>query len=101
MHTLALENNGTVWGFGLNDDKALGRYTAEEEDAFEPGRMELSEKAIQISAGDSHSAALTSDGKVFACGTFKVSAMYLCLVYILNYYYGKMISICVFFSTGH
>ena len=27
---------------------------------------------VAISAGDSHSAALTDDGRVFACGVFRV-----------------------------
>ncbi|CAL8100832.1 unnamed protein product [Orchesella dallaii] len=71
MHTIVLEDNGSVWSFGLNDDKALGRFTKEEEDAFEPGKVDIKKKVTQISAGDSHSAALTEDGEVYAWGCFK------------------------------
>lgn len=73
MHTLALEADGTVWSFGVNDDLALGREAEEEEDAAEPGKVKIPGKVVQqISAGDSHSAALTTDGVVYAWGTFKV-----------------------------
>jgi regulator of chromosome condensation len=72
LHTLVLGVRGEVWTFGCNDDKALGRETAEEEDAFTPGLVDLPKKAVQVSAGDSHSAALTEDGNVFGWGTFKV-----------------------------
>ncbi|KAK2082250.1 Regulator of chromosome condensation [Saguinus oedipus] len=33
-----------------------------------PGKVELQEK---VSAGDSHTAALTQDGRVFLCGSFQ------------------------------
>lgn len=38
-----------------------------------PGKVELQEKVIQVSAGDSHTAALTEDGRVFLWGSFRVS----------------------------
>lgn len=34
--------------------------------------MELQEKVVQVSAGDSHTAALTEDGRVFVWGSFRV-----------------------------
>lgn len=34
--------------------------------------MELEEKVVQVSAGDSHTAALTEDGRVFVWGSFRV-----------------------------
>ena len=37
-----------------------------------PGKVELQEKVIQVSAGDSHTAALTEDGRVFLWGSFRV-----------------------------
>jgi len=72
MHTVVLDEDGKVWTFGVNDDQALGRVTKEEEDGFEPGIVNLPKNIVQISAGDSHSAALTEDGEVYAWGTFKV-----------------------------
>lgn len=60
--------------FGCNDEGALGRNTSDKEDAeFIPDVVELPGKVIQISAGDSHTAALLEDGKVYAWGTFRVS----------------------------
>lgn len=38
-----------------------------------PGKVELAEKVVQVSAGDSHTAALTEDGVVFIWGSFRVS----------------------------
>ena len=37
-----------------------------------PGRVDIAEHIVQISAGDSHTAFLSDDGQVFACGTFRV-----------------------------
>lgn len=37
-----------------------------------PGLVELQEKVVQVSAGDSHTAALTEDGRVFVWGSFRV-----------------------------
>lgn len=38
-----------------------------------PGKVGLDEKVVQVSAGDSHTAALTEDGAVFIWGAFRVS----------------------------
>ncbi|KAL6092296.1 hypothetical protein STEG23_017864 [Scotinomys teguina] len=35
-----------------------------------PGKVELQEKVVQVSAGNSHTAALTEDGRVFLWGSF-------------------------------
>jgi len=74
MHTVCLNKAGEVWTFGCNDEGALGRPTPEEEETFIPGKVEIDGKVVQISGGDSHSAALTEDGKVFAWGTFRDSS---------------------------
>lgn len=63
-----------VLTFGCNDEGALGRNTADKEDSeFTADTVDLPGKVIQISAGDSHTAALLDDGRVFAWGTFRVS----------------------------
>ena len=41
---------------------------------MEPGKVELEEKIVQISAGDSHTAALTQSGNVMGWGSFRVIA---------------------------
>ncbi|KAK5640322.1 hypothetical protein RI129_011133 [Pyrocoelia pectoralis] len=72
MHTMCLTKMGRVLTFGCNDEGALGRVTTDREDAeFTPGEVELPEEVVQISAGDSHSAALLKDGRVFIWGTFR------------------------------
>lgn len=73
-----------VLTFGCNDEGALGRVTDGLEDAeFKAAEVELPGKVIQISAGDSHTAALLDDGRVFAWGTFRVNT-YICLSYEIN-----------------
>lgn len=37
-----------------------------------PGKVELDERVVQVSAGDSHTAALTEDGTVYIWGAFRV-----------------------------
>ncbi|CAH1119730.1 unnamed protein product [Phaedon cochleariae] len=74
MHTVCLTKEGKVLTFGCNDEGALGRVTEGKEDAeFEADIVELPSKVIQVSAGDSHTAALLDDGRVFAWGTFRDS----------------------------
>lgn len=64
-----------VYTFGCNDEGALGRDTSEEGSETRPGLVELEEKIVQVSAGDSHTAALTDDGRVFLWGSFRVSRL--------------------------
>ena len=42
----------------------------EEEECCVPALVDLPSKAIQISAGDSHTAALTEDGHVYIWGKY-------------------------------
>ncbi|KAF4532349.1 hypothetical protein B566_EDAN003652 [Ephemera danica] len=74
MHTVCLHKSGEVSTFGCNDAGALGRETKEDSEELEPAKVSLPGKAIQVSAGDSHSAALLEDGKVYAWGSFRVTA---------------------------
>lgn len=62
-----------VYTFGCNDEGALGRETTEEGSETVPGKVVLDQKVVQVSAGDSHTAALTEDGTVFIWGAFRVS----------------------------
>ncbi len=91
-----------MYTWGCNDQKALGRNASGLQDTIlieprfifsflfyfyflrrggetdeasaVPGLAEgLAEvEVVALSAGDSHTAALTSDGRVFACGCFRV-----------------------------
>lgn len=100
LHTLAITESGQVISFGCNDDFVLGRPItqgdnmdevsgadsddefiedlAENEDDLEEVLSctplpvkEIKEKAIKVSAGDMHSAALCANGKVYIWGHFK------------------------------
>ncbi|KAK9513559.1 hypothetical protein VZT92_027085 [Zoarces viviparus] len=71
MHTVCVGETGHVYTFGCNDEGALGRDTAEEGSEMVPGKVTLEEKVVQVSAGDSHTAALTEDGTVYIWGSFR------------------------------
>jgi len=73
MHTICLTKDGEVWSFGCNDEGALGRSIEDDEEGFTPGKISLpaGTSIVQITAGDSHSAALDSKGKVYYWGTFR------------------------------
>ncbi|XP_008321817.1 regulator of chromosome condensation [Cynoglossus semilaevis] len=71
MHTVCLSVSGSVYTFGCNDEGALGRETSGEGSEMAPGKVALEEKVIQVSAGDSHTAALTETGQVYLWGTFR------------------------------
>ncbi|KAI1894924.1 hypothetical protein AGOR_G00120770 [Albula goreensis] len=71
MHTVCLSETGNVYTFGCNDEGALGRDTTEEGSEMSPGKVELAERVVQVSAGDSHTAALTEEGAVYICGSFR------------------------------
>ncbi|CAK1595156.1 unnamed protein product, partial [Parnassius mnemosyne] len=73
MHTVALDSDGKVWTFGCNDEGALGRNTNGEKDEGTPKTVTLPKKAVAISAGDSHTAALLDNGDVYAWGAFRDS----------------------------
>lgn len=71
MHTVCLSETGLIYTFGCNDEGALGRDTSEEGSEMVPGKVALNEKVVQVSAGDSHTAALTEDGSVYIWGSFR------------------------------
>lgn len=73
MHSLYLTLDGGVWSFGCNDEGALGRDTSEEGSEYARKKVDLPGECIRITAGDSHSAFLLRDGRVFACGSFRDS----------------------------
>lgn len=75
MHSLCLTKAGEIWSFGCNDEGALGRDTSEEGSENKPRKIDLEGKVVKISAGDSHSACLLEDGRVFAWGSFRVSTL--------------------------
>ncbi|KAJ8372505.1 hypothetical protein AAFF_G00282120 [Aldrovandia affinis] len=71
MHTVCLSDTGHVYSFGCNDEGALGRDTTQEGSEAVPGQVDLSARVVQVSAGDSHTAALTEEGVVYVWGSFR------------------------------
>ncbi|XP_077151737.1 regulator of chromosome condensation isoform X1 [Ranitomeya variabilis] len=71
MHTVCLGASGSIYTYGCNDEGALGRDTTEEGSETQPAKVDLAEQVVQVSAGDSHTAALTADGRVFLFGAFR------------------------------
>lgn len=99
MHTVAVSADGSkIYTFGCNDELALGRKTLvsngdsrksketsadpdeteivqnEDEDVPEaiPAPFELPNRIVKVTAGDSHTAALTIHGALFIWGCFRV-----------------------------
>ncbi|MET3290435.1 UNVERIFIED_CONTAM: uncharacterized protein YjdB/alpha-tubulin suppressor-like RCC1 family protein [Brevibacillus sp. OAP136] len=62
---LALQNNGTIWGWG---DNASGQLTFAETKQATPRKITALTNVTTMAAGKGHSLAVTSDGKVYAWG---------------------------------
>ncbi|KAL5484939.1 hypothetical protein ACEPAI_7581 [Sanghuangporus weigelae] len=90
MHSLAIDELGRVWSWGVNDHGALGRQTTDVEDPDAPGqlidpeileytpmptakRVEEEFRAVQVAAGDSVSVALSDKGAIRAWGCFRAA----------------------------
>lgn len=61
-----------MYTFGCNDEGTLGRDTSEEGSETLPGKVDGLPKIVQVCAGDSHTAALSEDGRLYAWGNFRV-----------------------------
>jgi len=74
MHSVAVTDDGQVYTWGCNDDGALGRLTSGDDgEEYLPRKVTLPEGVVvvNVSAGDSHSAAITTKGEVFAWGSYR------------------------------
>lgn len=72
MHTLTLTESGKVYSYGCNDEGALGRETDGDESLeATPTVVDLKHPVTKITAGDSHSLALTDQNEVFIWGNFR------------------------------
>ncbi|WOO78367.1 Protein pim1 [Vanrija pseudolonga] len=88
MHTLAIDEKGQVRSWGINDNAALGRNTANVPDPNNAGSTLPAEdfetwpfvvdalakdgfRAVKLAAGDSVSVALSDKGKLRAWGSFR------------------------------
>merc|ERR1712087_1054803 len=79
MHSACITEDHRIFTFGCNDEGALGRTCADDEEEFVPMEVKLPEdtdennsgKPVNITAGDSHCAVLNSNGKVYVWGNFR------------------------------
>ncbi|KAE9399489.1 RCC1/BLIP-II [Gymnopus androsaceus JB14] len=71
MHTLLIDEKGTVWSCGQNDDEALGRTG--DESMFHPLQSLVDEgfRAVQAAAGSNINAVVSDQGEVRAWGSFR------------------------------
>ncbi|KIY49434.1 RCC1/BLIP-II protein [Fistulina hepatica ATCC 64428] len=74
FHSLAVDEAGEVWGWGLNTMGQLGNGTVTEIVEMPERVPALSKHAlgghtiVKIAGGEHHTLFLTSDGKVYSCG---------------------------------
>lgn len=77
-HALALTEDGGVYGWGLNEDGQLGlgnTHSSNNSGAASPVRLDFfdslasrGERVVSLACGGSHSAALTTHGRLYVCG---------------------------------
>ncbi|KAF8631540.1 hypothetical protein AX15_002296 [Amanita polypyramis BW_CC] len=77
FHSFAIDESGTVWGWGLNSMGQLGTgHTSSDDNVVQlPKKVKRLSKeeldgdvVVQIAAGDHHTLFRTERGKVYACG---------------------------------
>lgn len=76
LHTGALTRDGRLFTWGCNDDECLGRPGEESTPALVEGGL-LGQRVTMVTAGDSHTIALTASGQVYSWGTYKDSNGYI------------------------
>jgi len=75
VFTLALKTDGTVWAWGDNEHGEFGGGSIDESSKMksldlknEPAEVSMLQDVVEISAGNTHAIAVTSDGGVWAWG---------------------------------
>ena len=67
-HSLAVKDDGTVWGWGSNDHGQLGLGAGAPAASTTPVQVPALTHVVAVAAGDTHSLALKDDGTVWAWG---------------------------------
>ncbi|KAG6817838.1 hypothetical protein H0H87_001670 [Tephrocybe sp. NHM501043] len=90
LHTLFIDEKGTIWTCGVNDDAALGRITQNVPNPENPGTfldvddltsvphpltslVDEKFRAVQVASGDSICAALSAEGDLRVWGSFRAN----------------------------
>lgn len=74
MHSACITENFEIYTFGCNDEGALGRSCADDEEEMVPKTVSLppeSGRPVNITCGDSHCAVLDEFGCVYVWGNFR------------------------------
>jgi regulator of chromosome condensation len=71
LHNAVLTSQGKVYSWGCNDQCALGRQGEETEPGLVSGGGLDAETVVSLACGDSVTAALTAQGRVYTWGTFR------------------------------
>ncbi|KAI8977096.1 regulator of chromosome condensation 1/beta-lactamase-inhibitor protein II [Mycotypha africana] len=69
MHSIAITEDGKLWSWGCNDQRALGRSGEE----YEPNKVENMDhvKVVKVACCDSVTMALTDEGQLYCWGTYR------------------------------
>ena len=73
LHSLAVKDDGTVWGWGLNDIGQLGEPSSENKSV--PVQVPGVSGAVAVAAGDDDSFALLADGTVVSWGNNSIGQL--------------------------
>ena len=65
-HSMALDDNGTIWSWGENESGQVGDGTTTNKNA--PFRVTSVSDVFAVAGGENHTLALTGDGRVWAWG---------------------------------
>lgn len=74
-HSLALDEDGHVWGWGRSDEDQLTQATPSDAAAPVPIQVPSASQVVQLAAGEDHSFALTESGELWGWGSNKLSAL--------------------------
>lgn len=64
LHAMAIDRNGTLWGWGANDEGQLGDGTT----VNRPEPVRIMDNVAAVSAGQAHTLAITTAGDLYAWG---------------------------------
>jgi len=74
MHTAIITEDHEIYTWGCNDEGALGRSCADDDEEMVPEQVFLPDdagRAVHITSGDSHCAVLDDGGQVYVWGNFR------------------------------
>ncbi|PFH34673.1 regulator of chromosome condensation RCC1 [Besnoitia besnoiti] len=71
MHSAVLTADGRCWTFGCSDGGVLGRGAHLGNKALVPDAVPIAGAVVEVACGDSHTAFLTRQGRLYLAGTYR------------------------------